>query len=45
VNIKAWSIEIIWEDGTIERLDSVPHYVSREVNNHLDIIEEVKNLN
>jgi len=40
MNIKAYSIEIEWEDGTTERLVDIPLSVSRVVNKHLDEIEE-----
>ena len=40
MRIKAYSIEVEWEDGTKERLVDIPLYVSRVVNQHLDEIEE-----
>jgi hypothetical protein len=42
MRIKAWSIEIVWEDGTTERLCQVPNYVSSAVDTHLDELEEVE---
>ena len=40
MRIKAYSIEVEWEDGTFERLVDIPLNVARVVNQHLDEIEE-----
>ena len=36
----AWSVNVVWSDGTEEVLADMPSYVSREVDNWLTHLEE-----
>lgn len=38
--ITAWSINVVWEDGTEEVLVDAPNYVAREVDAWLTEVEE-----
>ena len=38
--ITAWSINVVWEDGTEEVLADAPNYVAREVDAWLTEVEE-----
>ena len=38
--IIAWSINVVWEDGTEEVLADAPNYVAREVDAWLTEVEE-----
>ena len=38
--ISAWSVNVVWEDGTEEVLTEVPRYVATEVDAWLTCVEE-----
>lgn len=38
--ISAWSINVVWEDGTEEVLTNIPDYVATEVDAWLTCVEE-----
>ncbi len=39
MTIKAWSINIIWEDDTEEIITDVPDWVANRVDEYLDAVE------
>lgn len=38
--ISAWSVNVVWEDGTEEVLTNIPDYVATEVDAWLTCVEE-----
>lgn len=38
--ISAWSVNVVWEDGTEEVLTDIPQYVATEVDAWLTCVEE-----
>lgn len=40
MKIKAWSVNIIWEDGTEDVITDVPNYVANSIDNMCDDLEE-----
>lgn len=40
MKIKAWSVNIVWEDGTEEVITDVPNYVANSVDAMCDDLEE-----
>jgi len=37
--IKAWSVNVVWSDGTEETLTDIPNYAAREIDQWLDELE------
>ena len=40
MKIVHWTIKITWEDGNVEYLSDIPDYVAKNVDEHLDELEE-----
>ena len=41
--VTAWSVNLVWSDGTEEVVTSVPSYVAQEVDDWLTHLEEETN--
>lgn len=41
--VTAWSVNLVWSDGTEEVVTDVPSYVAQEVDNWLTHLEEETN--
>lgn len=41
--VTAWSVNLVWSDGTEEVVTNVPSYVAQEVDNWLTHLEEETN--
>jgi hypothetical protein len=40
MRIKAWSITVVWEDGSEEQISDIPNFAAREVDTFLDELEQ-----
>ena len=43
MRIKAWSITVVWEDGSEEQISDIPDFAAREVDTFLDELEQERN--
>lgn len=43
MKIKAWSFNIVWEDGTEEKNVDLPNHIMNDIEDFLNYLEEVEN--
>lgn len=41
--IVAWSLQVVWNDGSTEVLDEIPNHISQDIDEFLTFIEEESN--
>lgn len=42
-NIIAWSIQVVWNDDSMENIIDIPNHISQDIDEFLNFIEEDNN--